>query len=118
MTKKIFNFDHGIKKPTIFSIGPFTIEVKNHHCDNLKSLHRRESREFTYNEKLERIINYKKEIPGELAETAVVSWDNQKIDHSVLFTEQYESNKIFDLLIIRYLGSDEKLPIFRLRPSS
>ncbi|NOT15287.1 MAG: hypothetical protein HOP21_06850 [Methylotenera sp.] len=95
---KLFNFDHGLSKPTTINIGPYQIQVSDFHCKNLQLLPKRVSRTYTLNEELKRVVIENGSVRGEFVETAAFTCSSQS--SSTLFNHDIEIPQDYDLILV------------------
>jgi hypothetical protein len=95
----LLNFDHGLKDPQSFSVGPFKIEITDEHCKNLACLPRDESITFGWDDNYKKSIKIYPEIKGRWIETARVTIDENDLIPSVIFPITSDNNVLDDLCI-------------------
>lgn len=96
---KLFNFDHGLKSPTTFTVGPFTITVTEEHIENLSKLPRREEQLYSSDAFHQPIVTQTPRSPGEFLETACALL-NGAPQPSRLFPKSDADDCIWDLILL------------------
>lgn len=97
----IYNFDHGLKVPTTFKVGPFQVSVTKEHCKNLEPLPRFQRYRFANDSMRGRHVESEEPVRGEFKPTAEVSWpEHDEKPESILSGSIADEKGIYDFIIL------------------
>ena len=96
---KLYNFDHGFRKPQAIRVGPFTLRITEQHCENLSLLKRNRSFSETYEENLNPVLRRSSSTHGGFAETTVAECQGEG-GRSELFPNNTGVTALFDLVLL------------------
>jgi len=97
---KLFNFNHSFQKPRTFKFGPFTIEINDVHCENLKLLTKCDGHTLTVDENFKPVFETTTKRKGETVETAIASIEDSDLKDSVITNPAGNMKTIDDLCLI------------------